>query len=631
MWRAKGLGWFVAGWGLGICLMLWLAAVGSAVAAPPEQTQAAIIERAFWADTTRQADLASAQSQGYTAFSDTFSQGYSPAVHWIRLRIAAHRVPMALQVGPAWLDYLTLYDPATGAVPREAGDHVEVNGDNHVLGGLLPSFTLAPHATERDVWLRLDSTSSHRASIDLLPMGQARHAATQAVAWVSGYGAFLLFSLVALWALWWSRRDAVLRIYLWRHGVFTYYAVSYLGLPTLLWGEVLPPVFFDQAFSISTIAILPMSIYFDRAFMGDYHPNRHLLKGFTLFAILGWLVLAVFLAGWERQALQANVLLLLLISAFFMLTAFTTRRSMDAEALIPRWVMQGYYTSIFISLMVGLLAILGWFGTQAWATYGLIINGLIGSMLMAALLVMRAIRQNRQDQLAQLALQSAQQAVAFEQQRREEQSTFLHMLMHELKTPLSVVSLALGAQQTRQDNLRLAGRAVQEMKSIIDRCTLVDHLAHASPAMITQAVDLDVLVKDVAEQLPELGQRLALQTSGVAFKLVTDRKFFRMIVHNLLDNAMRYSDPETTVDLETQVTEKRWILKLSNVPGLAGWPDSEKLFEKYYRSPGAQHASGSGLGLHLSQQLARALGGGLDYVPSAHRVEFVFWLPLNPH
>lgn len=591
-----------------------------------------VIEQAFWTDVSRDADLGAAQRQSYTRFDGMFSQGYSASVHWIRLRLAANDESVALLVGPAWLDHLTLFDPATGASPREAGDLIARNADNNALGGLATSFTLAPHHVERDVWLRLDSTSSHRARIEVLPMGQAEREVMRSVATVAGYGAFLMFSLVALWALWWSRRDTVLRIYLWRHAVFTYYAVAYLGLPTLLFEHWLPPTFFDQAFSISTIAILPMSVYFDRAFMGDYHPNRYLLKGFTLFAIMGWAVLGVFLSGWEREALQLNVLLLLLISGFFMLTAFTTRRSVDAEALIPRWVMQGYYTSIFISLLVGLLAILGWFGTQAWATYGLVVNGLIGSMLMAALLVMRAIRQNRLDQQAQLALQRAQQAVTFEQQRREEQSTFLHMLMHELKTPLSVVSLALGTQQAQGDNLRLAGRAVQEMKSIIDRCTLVDSFGHASPTVLKQTLDLTKLVHDEVASFPELLDRLAMRDVGQRCESTTDSKFLRMIVHNLLDNALRYSDPHTMIELDISVTDgQRWTLRVSNVPGAAGWPESEKLFEKYYRSPGAQHASGSGLGLHLSQQLARALGGGLDYVPSAHRVEFVFWLPLNPH
>lgn len=71
-------------------------------------------------------------------------------------------------------------------------------------------------------------------------------------------------------------------------------------------------------------------------------------------------------------------------------------------------------------------------------------------------------------------------------------------------------------------------------------------------------------------------------------------------------------------------------MRVRNTPGLAGWPDEARLFEKYYRSTGAQRDSGSGLGLFLSRQLAQSLGGSLDYTPGPHHVEFTLWIPLSP-
>lgn len=68
-------------------------------------------------------------------------------------------------------------------------------------------------------------------------------------------------------------------------------------------------------------------------------------------------------------------------------------------------------------------------------------------------------------------------------------------------------------------------------------------------------------------------------------------------------------------------------IRVTNEPGEAGWPDPDRVFRKYYRSPGARRGSGSGLGLYLVAGLARMLGGAAEYRPTSAQVQFVVWLP----
>jgi K+-sensing histidine kinase KdpD len=116
--------------------------------------------------------------------------------------------------------------------------------------------------------------------------------------------------------------------------------------------------------------------------------------------------------------------------------------------------------------------------------------------------------------------------------------------------------------------------------------------------------------------------------------LQSDRQLLEIVLINLLDNASRYSDPVTPVMIDARLSRRgeRAGLEVcvSNTPGLAGWPDSDRVFGKYYRSSSALSQSGTGLGLFLSRELAQTLGGSLDYAPSERLVRFVLWIPLNP-
>ncbi len=71
------------------------------------------------------------------------------------------------------------------------------------------------------------------------------------------------------------------------------------------------------------------------------------------------------------------------------------------------------------------------------------------------------------------------------------------------------------------------------------------------------------------------------------------------------------------------------LLRIHNQPNQAGFPDPQKIFQKYYRSAGAHRSTGSGLGLYLVQGLARRLGGRIELVPerTPGRVCFEFWVP----
>ena len=63
--------------------------------------------------------------------------------------------------------------------------------------------------------------------------------------------------------------------------------------------------------------------------------------------------------------------------------------------------------------------------------------------------------------------------------------------------------------------------------------------------------------------------------------------------------------------------------------GNAGWPDPQKIFSKYYRSPHAQRQPGTGLGLYLVKHLVDLLGGEISYQPNTDSIQLVVNLPID--
>lgn len=294
------------------------------------------------------------------------------------------------------------------------------------------------------------------------------------------------------------------------------------------------------------------------------------------------------------------------------------------------------YALVCSSVLVGIASLLGWVPGSEGSLCALILHGFVAALLALTLLLVRAQRMARQHQHLVWKLRQAQDGMQAEQRRREEQSKFLHMLMHELKTPLSVVSLALGTQNLEK-GLPLAREAIADMKTILERCVQTDQLSHSGKLALApqwENVDLPTLLGQLGQGTQRLAGRLQLDAQAELPPLRSDAQLLKIIMNNLLDNAARYSEPHSPVQAAVHAASRQGRpgleLRLRNLPGLAGWPDAALLFTKYWRANGAQRDSGSGLGLYLSRQLASSLGSTLDYAPSASHVEFVLWIPRSP-
>ena len=221
-------------------------------------------------------------------------------------------------------------------------------------------------------------------------------------------------------------------------------------------------------------------------------------------------------------------------------------------------------------------------------------------------------------------------ATYFAEQRRilADQRQFISMLTHELKTPISVVRMALDAMNMQGKLKHHADLAMHDMDDIIERCQQVDHIEHEQFKLCAQCCRMD-------EILSELTGTLALNRFFIKAEslpdLNTDPQLLRIILSNLISNAIKYSPPETVVDIHAEPAQhgnKPGIqMTIQNLPGDAGLPDPKHIFKKYYRSPGAHGKTGSGLGLYLARNITEMLGGKIVYEAAQEKVRFTLWIP----
>lgn len=220
--------------------------------------------------------------------------------------------------------------------------------------------------------------------------------------------------------------------------------------------------------------------------------------------------------------------------------------------------------------------------------------------------------------------------LSFELRRRDEQDRFMSMLSHELKTPMSVIRMGLGAEVIGPAMRRRIARAVDDMNAIVERCLQSDLLSNGGMKPVKDTCRMEEILSEVRTASYQ-AERIHID-SQVLPPLQTDRQLLQVILSNLVDNALKYGEPGSAVNVQVSVKAqgKRdgLSVQVCSVRGAAGAPDPKLVFKKYYRAPGAHGKTGSGLGLHIASGFARKLRGDLRYIQDAKTVKFELWVPL---
>ena len=166
------------------------------------------------------------------------------------------------------------------------------------------------------------------------------------------------------------------------------------------------------------------------------------------------------------------------------------------------------------------------------------------------------------------------------------------------------------------------------MKDVISRCIQATRVSENCFTPNLERID----PSDTLEQLISMNT----QSHRIRFSstypglLVADREFLGIAVNNLLDNAIKHGKHHSQINVKLAKENHNQMIEVAiyNEVGQAGVPDPQQVFQKYYRSAGAQRETGSGLGLYLSRMLMQIQKGDIFYEVVDGQVCFRIHLPL---
>lgn len=593
-----------------------------------------IAQQSWLEDPSGKLNLADVQAMATTEFTGALSRGYGVSAIWLRLRIDPTVNPEAalpsgslvLRLRPVYVDDIQVFDPlAPGGVAGRLGDAQHPRLD--AMQGQDFLLPILRGSAPRDIWLRLTSTSTRQIYAQVLDQRALEEATLHENLLFSLYVGAV--TVLMLWGLvgWAVSRERLMAAFTFKAFTALLFALSSMGFLRAIWPAEYEAQTLDTLGSVLSILGVIGALAFHAIFMKEFALPLTGLRLVNALVGVAVLLLGLLLLGYIRLALQLNMLLILISPVLLLLLVLFARSwplnsSESTHTVLPRSLVVGFYTLLMLLLLLSSSTSLGWAQASVWTIYIVQVQGLVTSVLMLIMLQYRTYLIGIQRQQTLVALESARLQGEHELQLRHENEKLLTMLAHEIKTPLATMYMRLNPKASGANEMR---QAMRDMNNIIERCIQTTKLEDNVLLPNIVAQDLVKIILEAVAACPKPEQiTLDLPPSML---VQTDAQLMFIVIHNLLENACKYGAIDRPISLIGQVTMDTVQVTVLNNPGHSGWPEPDKVFDKYYRSPQAQRQPGTGLGLYLAKHLVNVLGGDIHYRPDKEWVRFVVNLP----
>jgi signal transduction histidine kinase len=224
-------------------------------------------------------------------------------------------------------------------------------------------------------------------------------------------------------------------------------------------------------------------------------------------------------------------------------------------------------------------------------------------------------------------------------QRSFEQSVrFSAEASHHLKTPLSVLRAGIeeiltdpdtpAKQQTRADALL---HQIHQLTSIAENLLLLARADAGRLELRRERFDLSEVLRGMCEDATAMAEGKGLEVEAKLppqLPVVADRRAISLIVQNLLENAIKYNQPEGCICIYAGAGNGEAEVTVKNNGEPIPPERAPHIFERFYRARADARIFGQGLGLSIAAELAKAHGGRLELVRSDREwTEFRLTLP----
>lgn len=221
---------------------------------------------------------------------------------------------------------------------------------------------------------------------------------------------------------------------------------------------------------------------------------------------------------------------------------------------------------------------------------------------------------------------------------------FVAVVSHELRTPLTsiqgyiktLMQLSGELEEEQQRSfLQAADRQSERLRRLIEQLLVVSRIeSHVEPLSVS-LVPLGQLTRHVVDELEPRahGHTFDLRFDPKLALVETDEAKLHQIVSNLVENALKYSPPDTRVTVRAVERDGGVVLSVQDEgPGIPAHAH-EKIFDRFYQvdSSATRAVGGTGLGLYICRRMTDSIGGRVWLERSTDSgTEFSLWVPLVP-
>jgi two-component system phosphate regulon sensor histidine kinase PhoR len=202
---------------------------------------------------------------------------------------------------------------------------------------------------------------------------------------------------------------------------------------------------------------------------------------------------------------------------------------------------------------------------------------------------------------------------------------FINNMTHELKTPLSTITVAgktLEMEQIRRDDqkiletAKLIGKQSVHLNQLINLILEISMWERTQFQLDKKTVDIEELLHDIVESFrtgcgncARINQKYTLEGT----KADIDLTYFTTMINNLLTNAVKYSDKDPEISIESYKDKENIYISVADNGIGIDKTDQKHIFDKFYRvSQGNRNihkTKGLGLGLYYVKRIAESHGG----------------------
>tara|TARA_R100000541_G_scaffold46136_1_gene53277 strand:+ start:2329 stop:3849 length:1521 start_codon:yes stop_codon:yes gene_type:complete len=249
---------------------------------------------------------------------------------------------------------------------------------------------------------------------------------------------------------------------------------------------------------------------------------------------------------------------------------------------------------------------------------------------------------NKLEKEVAIRTRQLQDALKKEKELGELKTKFLSLVSHEFKTPLSgiLTSATLAGKYTKEDqqekrekHLNTITSKVKYLNNIINDFLSIERLESGSVNYNFASFPLSKVVNEViydANMMLKEGQTIAYPEGIDTIVVHFDEKILALVLTNLINNAVKYSSENTTVNIIIEQNEDS--LKISISDEGIGIPKEEQkhIFNRYFRAENALLNQGTGIGLNIVKTHLENLGGSITFTSIENKGStFVVTIPIT--